>query len=247
MKAPTLQGTIERRLLINYRADPEVVGQLLPAPFRPQLVNDYAVVGICLLRLGELRPVGFPRSVGRRSENAAHRVAVEWDSEDGLSNGVYINRRDSESMVNVLVGGRVFPGRHQRSDFTVVEPAGDFGVGFESRDGSVSASVEARLAETLEGSRLFSDLEGASRFFASGSLGYSESRSGDRLEGMSLETSRWAIEPLSVCRATSTYFDDRRRFPDGSVVLDCGLVMRQVPVVWRSAGSLRLEHSARAG
>jgi hypothetical protein len=48
-------------------------------PFRPQLVHGWAVAGICLIRLGRLRPSRVPSAVGLRSENAAHRIAVEWD------------------------------------------------------------------------------------------------------------------------------------------------------------------------
>ena len=51
---------------------------------RPQLVEGRAVAGICLIRLGSLRPKGLPASLGVTTENAAHRIAVEWD-QDGES------------------------------------------------------------------------------------------------------------------------------------------------------------------
>jgi hypothetical protein len=238
VNTPTLEGVIERRLLVNYRTDPDIVAALLPPPFRPQLVGGHAVVGICLLRLGEMRPVGFPRLVGQGSENAAHRIAVEWDTEGGVAGGVYINRRDSDSMVNVLAGGQVFPGRHHRSRFTTSESGGGYKVGFHSADGLVAAQVEAHLSPTLAGSALFPDLAAASDFFRAGSVGYSDGRSGDRLDGMALETARWRIEPLTVDLATSTFFDADGPFPKGSVTLDCGLIMRDVPVRWRSVGPI---------
>jgi hypothetical protein len=238
MKAPDLQGVIGRRLLINFRTDPEVVAALLPAPFRPQIVGGFAVAGLCLLRLEELRPVGFPRFLGQQSENAAHRIAVEWDTDDGVANGVYITRRDSDSLLNVIAGGRVFPGKHQRSRFTVAETESDFAVGFHSLDGSASAKVEARFAPDLSESLLFADIGEASRFFESGSIGYSCGPSSDHVEGMELATTAWKVEPLRVDRIASSFFDDGEQFPSGSVSLDCGLVMRRVPVTWRSAGSM---------
>ena len=88
MRLPRITSEIERRLLVNYRADPDVVARLLPEPFRPQLADGAAVVGICLIRLGATRPVGFPRWIGLRSENAAHRIAVEWDEPAGTRTGV---------------------------------------------------------------------------------------------------------------------------------------------------------------
>ena len=92
---PVLAGVVDRRLLINYSVDPGVIAAILPRPFRPQLVRGRAVAGICLIRLRNMRPAGLPSWIGLTSENAAHRVAVEWDGPDGIRNGVYIPRRDS--------------------------------------------------------------------------------------------------------------------------------------------------------
>jgi len=58
---PGIHGQIERRLLVNYRVDPEVIARVLPQPFRPQLVGGAAVAGICLIRLGQMRPRHTPR------------------------------------------------------------------------------------------------------------------------------------------------------------------------------------------
>src|SRR5437899_2482413 len=79
MKIPVIHGVIDRRLLVNYRVDPDVLAPLLPAPFRPKLVRGYGLVGICLIRLKRVRPTFLPSWLGIASENAAHRAAVEWD------------------------------------------------------------------------------------------------------------------------------------------------------------------------
>jgi hypothetical protein len=34
-----MTGRIARRLLVNYRVDPDAIAPLLPAPFRPALVD----------------------------------------------------------------------------------------------------------------------------------------------------------------------------------------------------------------
>src|SRR5215216_6534259 len=111
MRIPKIKGVIKRRLLINFRAAPEVIQPLLPYPFRPKLHNGWAMVGICLIRLEHIRPVALPGFLGLSSENAAHRIAVQWNDADGtLREGVYIPRRDSSSRLNQLAGGRLFPG-----------------------------------------------------------------------------------------------------------------------------------------
>ena len=38
MRLPVISGVIERRILLNYRVDAEVLGRLVPRPFRPQAV-----------------------------------------------------------------------------------------------------------------------------------------------------------------------------------------------------------------
>lgn len=237
MRRPQLTAEVERRLLVTYRAEPDVVAPLLPGGLRTQLVGGAAVVGICLIRLGGLRPAGWPRRVGLRSESAAHRIAVEWDGRAGVERGVYIPRRDSNALISVLAGGRLFPGVLHRADFTVEETAESFHVAFSARDGSARADVVARVSKTFD-SQLFPRLEEASAFFQAGSVGLSPARDGSKLEGLTLLTDRWAVEPVRVDHAESSFFDDRRRFPPGSVELDCGLLMRKVPVGWAPAETL---------
>ena len=83
MRIPTIRGSIDRRILANFRVDPEVLATILPSPFRPQTVNGFGIAGICLIRLKHIRTKNFPAFLGISSENAAHRIAVEWDAEGG--------------------------------------------------------------------------------------------------------------------------------------------------------------------
>lgn len=94
MKIPVIHGYIDRRILINFTADPAVVKQVIPAPFRPTVYNGKAIVGICLIRLKNIKPKGFPDFVGVNSENGAHRIAVEWDDGPDIKSGrVYPQER----------------------------------------------------------------------------------------------------------------------------------------------------------
>jgi len=122
MGIPVITGIIKRRLLVNFRAAPEVVQRLLPSPFRPKIHRGYAFVGVCLIRLEQVRPAGWPSLLGISSENAAHRIAVEWTDEGGVSReGVFIPRRDTGSLLNRWAGGRLFPGEHHPARFTVAD------------------------------------------------------------------------------------------------------------------------------
>src|SRR3954453_779875 len=135
---PTIHAIIDRRMLVNYRADPDVVARLIPAPFSPKLAHGRAIVGICLIRLREVRPGCVPRAFGVSSENAAHRFAVQWDDDGTVREGVYIPRRDSSSALNELLGGRVFPGVHHHAKFDVRESDDRFELSYHADDGSAN-------------------------------------------------------------------------------------------------------------
>ena len=245
MRQPRLSSVVERRLLVNYRLTPDAAARLLPEPLRPQLVHGYAVAGICLLRLGSVRPVWAPKAIGLRSENAAHRIAVEWDGPDGVRTGVYIPRRDTGSRLNTWAGGRVFPGEHGRADFEVHETPDLVRVAFATRDGDTRVDVAVELAEQLRGSELFADLAEASRFFQAGANGFSATSSGRHLDGMRLHTDAWHVEAGHVRSAASSFFDDPDRFPRGSATLDCALVMRDVPASWTPLPAMATATGAR--
>src|SRR6266576_2992820 len=122
MRIPVIKGTIKRRLLVNFRADPAVVQRTLPKPFRPKLHKGTSLVGVCLIRLEQIRPAGLPGALGLSSENAAHRIAVEWEDAAGVQReGVFIPRRDTGSFLSRLGGGRVFPGEHHAARFSIVD------------------------------------------------------------------------------------------------------------------------------
>src|SRR3954454_20999339 len=107
MQIPVIRGLIDRRILVNFRVDPDVLTKILPAPFRPKLVNGAGMAGVCLIRLKQIRPRFVPPFLGISSENAAHRIAVEWDDDGECRAGVFIPRRDTSSRLNTLAGGRL--------------------------------------------------------------------------------------------------------------------------------------------
>src|SRR5688500_19979548 len=109
MRLTTIQGTIRRRILANFCVDPTVMQKQLPSRFTPKLHNGFAVAGICMIRLDHIRPKMMPEFIGISSENAAHRVAVLWDENDNVREGVFISRRVTDSQLNTLLGGRSFP------------------------------------------------------------------------------------------------------------------------------------------
>ena len=237
-RLPRMVGTIDRRLLINYRVDPDVLARLLPEPFEPQLVRGAGVAGICLIRLRDLRPAGVPAALGVTTENAAHRIAVEWNAGDGRQHGVYIPRRDTSSRLTTLVGGRLFPGEHHHATFRVREADSHYDVAFASTDGSATVRVSAHVTSHLSPGSIFPSLDEASGFFKNAPLGYSVTHRPGRYDGVDLRCATWHVQPLDVTHAASSFFDDSTMFPTGAAVLDSGLFMRGIPATWRAEPSL---------
>lgn len=228
---PTLRATIDRRVLVNFRIDPAAIERILPLPFKPQLVDGYAIAGICLIRLVKIRPAFLPVPIGFRSENAAHRIAVELP--DG-SSGVYIPRRDTDSRLNVLVGGRLFPGEHHRASFTSYETVELFNVEMRSNDGETVVEVKSRIAEELPASSIFANVATVSDFFENGSIGYSGTGDGASFDTLELATTEWDVQPLRVDYVASSFFDDWNVFPPGSVEFDNALLMRDIDHEWHA-------------
>ncbi len=226
-----LQSTIERRLLINYRLDPGVARAMVPPGLSPHLVNGYAVAGVCLIRLGSLRPAGMPAQLGWRGENAAHRIAVEWEDDDGVHAGVYIPERHSGSWIPVALGGRLVPGAHRHARFVVQETPDRTRVQMTSATTRVAADVETTRDWS---SQLFPTLLDASEFFRNGSVGWSPHRHGSSLEGLRLETANWRVNPGRARSVASSFFDG---LPVGAATLDSVLIMRDVMATWTPSGA----------
>jgi uncharacterized protein YqjF (DUF2071 family) len=240
MRLPVIEGIIRRRMLVNFRVDPEVIQSILPSRLRPKLHQGQAVAGICLIRLEHVRPKMFPEIVGISSENAAHRIAVVWDENGLAQEGVFIPRRDTNSEINHLLGGRLFPGEQHKAEFKVDETASNIAFSMKSDDGEVAVEVMGHQSEELPRTSIFHSLAEASSFFEAGSLGYSATSDGNRLDGMRLETREWRVEPLEVQQVYSSYFADVARFPKGSAEFDHALIMRDIAHEWHTASDLRL-------
>jgi hypothetical protein len=200
MKVPSIRGVIDRRILANWRVDPAILSRLLPPPFRPQVVDGYGIAGVCLIRLKHIRPALLPPLFGISSENAAHRVAVEWEQDGCLRRGVYIPRRDTDSRLNAAVGGRLFPGLHHHARFRVHETPDHLEVALDSDDGQTHVLIAGHVASDIPADSVFGSLAAASAFFDAGSLGYSATATPGSFDDLELRCRNWSMSPLAAQR-----------------------------------------------
>ncbi len=231
MKIPVLNGIIDRRILINFTADPKDVEKIIPFPFRPKIYNNKAIVGVCLIRLKNIKPKGFPSFFGIASENGAHRIAVEWNEDGETKQGVYIPRRDTNLRLNAIVGGRLFPGKHYLAKFNVHESNDNYVINLKSSD-KTEISIDAQECESFNQDSIFGNLENVSDFFEKGSVGYSPN--GKIFDGMELKSKSWKVRPLKVRNVKSSFFENEKIFPKGSVKFDNAILMTEIEHEWKS-------------
>lgn len=224
MWLPVLRGFLDRRILVNYRIDPEFMQKCLPAPFRPKIVNGYGLAGICLIRMNRIGPRVLPMPVVGSSENGALRFAVEWEHEGKNYQGVYIPARYTTSRLAAFAGARFFPGRHYMARFQVEETLDEFHIQLDCQE--LRLNLAARLADSFGGSAVFSSLDEASTFFRNGANGFSDALRPGKFDGVELRIFDWQVSPLRIDQLACDYFEDTRRFPPGTAEFDNALLMR---------------------
>jgi hypothetical protein len=205
----------------------------LPAPFNPRLYKGVGVGGICMIRFLGLRPRFTPSQFGIDSENAAHRIAVEWDLNGEKFEGVYIPKRNTSSRFNYLAGGRVFPGIFQMSRFHVLERNDMYQVKItEQSENEPMVFFDGEVSPHLLGNSIFPNLETASEFFVKSAVGYSISKDQSHFQGMELRLMEWDIKPMKINQAFVRLFEEDRHFPKGTTVLDSAMLMRNLRHEW---------------
>jgi hypothetical protein len=140
--------------------------------------------------------------------------------------------------MNHLAGGRLFPGEHQRATFRVDDAGDRIALAMRSADGRVQVDVAGRVAAELPTTSIFRTVAEASAFFEPGSVGYSATASGRRLDGVVLKTHSWSVAPLAIEQVASTYFADETVFPPGAVMFDCALIMRNIAHEWQAGAPM---------
>jgi hypothetical protein len=231
MKLPVLDGTIDRRILLNFRVRPEVVKRFLPAHIEPLVINGYGSAGICILRVKDIGVRHAPAFLRVTSENAAHRFLVSFMHHGRRTHGVYIPGRDTDSLLNVIAG-KIFSWPHRSARFDVVEDSLSYSIDMRSTDRRTDFHVTANTNGAFPRDSMFDSLEHASRCFESCSIGISPSAGGADFKGMELRTRSWNVSPMAVSALCSQFFDNTSLFPKDSIRFDHALLMENIQHEW---------------
>jgi len=226
MRILELRCVIDRRILVNFHVDPEVLAGALPEPYRPWRVRGTGIVGVCLIRLKRVRPPFVPSALGGNSETAVHRIAVEWEEGGTLKQGVYTPRRDTSSRIDVLLGGRGLPGRRHHARFRVREDLTRYRIEMTSDDRAAHLLLDAEVVDRLPGGSVFRSLREATDFFEVSIPGIAPTTRRGVPGFTSLSPAVWRVQPLAVHRIESSYLEDAR-YRQGAVAFDSALLIQR--------------------
>lgn len=197
-------GTIRRRLLINAVVDPDEAALRLPRGVRPHVTEQGTVVGCCLLEIDAIRPAGVPAVLGQHLRAVAHRISAEWDDTSGAAvTGVYVPVRYTNSSLAITLGGRWFPGVHERARIDV----STHGTGLRWRSQparSAGLGIRVVVVRPPDDAAEVCDAVGATCLGAS--VGISPDRRG-RPEAARMEPAHRQAETVSIDALDSEFLD----------------------------------------
>ena len=127
---------------------------------------------------GANKAAGLPSFLGVSSENAAHRMAVFWEDDEGTNAGGGVYSAAGHGFGAEPTGGRQgFSGRTPCGAISGGEPkVTRINLEMKSKDGEVAVQVRGKGRPELPADSRFAKLAEASGFFEPGSLGYSVDR-----------------------------------------------------------------------
>jgi len=232
----SVSGLCERRLILNWRVDPELVVKHLPRPFRPRLVNGKAIVGVDILKLANMRLTGLPGFTGFSTENAVDRVSVEWDEGGAVVKGLYVPYRYSPSAVNTIVSmTRLFPTVFTFANFAFSERGGIYRVTVRGEQNQFE--LEARQSKEFSDKSVFKSAKEASDFHRDSRISYSPSADENVLDAVYLKSLDWQAKPLEVKRISCSYVE--RLYPKAA--FDSALIMFDTKHEWHGLGAITVQ------
>ena len=133
-----MKGVIDRRVLVNYRLDPECVSKILPPPFSPRLFDGHALGGICLIRFADMRPRLHAFGGGKVFPG---NLTFSKFTVDETERSYHVSFTTDDDSVDVLVDevDATFPAD---SVFSTIEEASEF---FEKDNVGYSPSASSTL------------------------------------------------------------------------------------------------------
>lgn len=239
----TMEGRIDRCVLLSLRTPAEGVRRLVPRGLR-LLVKEHARTGevfafwnIVLCHIDSMRPRGLPRWMGASYHHVAYRLMVE--SDDGAPaggsrwQGLYFLRSDADSALVCGSGDLLSDFRFHRARIEREDRGGVESWMVRSRDGEGDASCEVEEGDRgPDAGSPFADAGEARRFLKYRPFGLAPSAGGRRLRLAEVfrDESRWEERPARVGAARWSFLD---AIGEGHATIEVASRVAPIEYRWR--------------
>ncbi|MEM9023245.1 MAG: hypothetical protein AAGB22_05870 [Bacteroidota bacterium] len=237
LKFNGINGWIDTKVLVTFRVAPEVLAPAIPAPLELLTVNGHALASVCFVRLVRPRIDGWEAVWGPPSLNSAQRIAVQWPRGGAPQPGVFIHRRETASLLNAVIGGRLLPGKHALRNLRLRHD----GEQVLLTDGHPDALLAGHRTTDFPTDSVFATAREAAQFAARCEDGYSPGNNPAVLEGLSMRIEVWAPEPLQLDTLAAARLMDPAVVPTGAATLDHALIIRNRYATWTALPPMPLE------
>ena len=197
-------GVVERRLLVNYRVELDVLDTVLTDPLRGREVGDTGkgVGSVCITRVEDTRPGFLPESLGVTVEMATHRVYARV--EDGGDHCVYVPWRGVSSRFHALVLSSLLPTDFDSADFLTEDRDGARQVRVDWDSDVAGVVFRDTDRDTVDDDSVFYSVESASTFLCEAGVEYA--MTGDVYTGVETCPDRTDLKPVEISDERSSYF-----------------------------------------
>jgi hypothetical protein len=242
-----IEAHFRRSLVLTYAFPEAILRPLLPAGLDLDAYDGWGFLAIAMVQTEHLRPVGWPRFLGKNFFLTGFRIFVRFQGADGKDlRGLRILRSDADSRLMVAAGNRLTRYNYHRINVDIREVERRLSVVSRSREGRSDLEVEVDLGEvptTPPPGSPFPDLETARRY--AGPMPFTfeaepETRSMVVVEGV---RTHWHPRPVQVVRARCAFLD-QPPFEGTAPILANAFLVEDVPYRWKPGRRVPLAKEA---
>ena len=223
-------------LVLTYALPQELLRPLLTPGLILDTLDSFCFLAIAMVQTESLRPIFFPRALGRNFFLSGYRIFARFRTSAGRTlRGLKILRSDTDSRVMVAFGNALTHYAYRYARVTVSETPESLEIQITTPDGEADVHCLAQIgvpAERVPEGSPFSDLHQA-RLFA-GPLPFTfdyepQTHSIVIIEGV---RENWAPKPVHVEIFRATFFD-REPFCKARPILANAFHVKHIGYSWR--------------
>ena len=227
-----VSARLEQSVVLTYAVPAEQLRALLPPPLTLDVSREHPELGylaVAMVRARDLRPDGFPPSLGRNFFLVGYRIFVRYEDVRGRRlRGLFILRSATNSRLVARLGGLMTDYRYRHID--VSEDARAFSYAVTSKRGGLDVCVSWKKDVGLPEGSPFADWKAARRFAGPLPFTFSYDETEGRVIVVEGVREDWTPQPVQAWRANVAFV---RRDVFRGAQLAAAFRVHDVPYHWK--------------